>query len=471
MQTIRSRLLPPIALESGESLLLADADVSQTDWLCRTVAEVERSALGEPLALDVNLPARVRPFAAGLRKLVREHGWRGRRVAIGLPGDSVLLRHLSLPRMPMRALRLAVKHEVERRMQLPIANPVYDFAVVPAAPDAKQTDVIVVAAARDDVMPWVELAASCGLRPVWVEPSALALVRAVQAATSPDAPDRGPGAAKADGQGGGSGDPLSDGFPAGPDGLRGVEGKAAGAEAVVYLTRTGVEVAVAVRDLVVFLHHAAIRRPAAEALETAVATGLLGAFGAATPWDPAGAAAGSVSPAPTGMASSVSASGEWADLRPAGSRVDALGGGEAVLPAGFTDASGGILAGVPGEGDGPLSSAAADTSGWLGPEWLSSYAESVADEVERCLLFAARTVLRDGQAVERVWLVSSPRDAEGVAGALQDRLGIAVRQAPIPAVWARSRRRTARGTAKPIAVDGDLHRVAAAAGLLLGVAR
>ncbi|GGJ09521.1 hypothetical protein GCM10010885_18290 [Alicyclobacillus cellulosilyticus] len=126
------------------------------------------------------MSSEIQVFLHGLRKTVKRNHWRGRRVAIGIPGESVLVRRFRLPNMPHRGLRIAVQHEVEHRLSLPIADPLYDFSVIQNGLNEQEVEIVLVAASRSVVMPWVELATACGLHPVAVEPSILAVARAVE---------------------------------------------------------------------------------------------------------------------------------------------------------------------------------------------------------------------------------------------------------------------------------------------------
>ncbi|MHB1682424.1 MAG: pilus assembly protein PilM [Bacilli bacterium] len=118
-----------------------------------------------------------------LKRAVRDHGWRGRRVAISLPAEQVILRHLSMPRLPKGKLKLAIRAELATSAPLPFDDPIYDFGVAQGAFKMRQEtdgdlDVVVIAASRGEIDWRVDLARQSGLRPVLVEPGLLSAHRA-----------------------------------------------------------------------------------------------------------------------------------------------------------------------------------------------------------------------------------------------------------------------------------------------------
>jgi len=113
-----------------------------------------------------------------LRNVVTANGWRGYDIAMSLPTDNLLVRTFALPMMPQKALHQAVKAELELNIHLPFADPLYDYVVQDAkgiiAPERdKELDIIVMAAPRHEIEPWVTLVRKAGLRPVLVQPGIL----------------------------------------------------------------------------------------------------------------------------------------------------------------------------------------------------------------------------------------------------------------------------------------------------------
>ena len=120
----------PLGMDVDGDMVLADVVRLRRSYTCRRLSVIPPDPAETCEPEDAALSGQVRRFAPALRRIVRENGWKGRRVAICAPPEHVVLRRLTLPAMPERSLRLAVRSEVERRMQLPIQDPLCDFAVL-----------------------------------------------------------------------------------------------------------------------------------------------------------------------------------------------------------------------------------------------------------------------------------------------------------------------------------------------------
>ncbi len=166
-----------LGMDIDGGLLLCEA-APGADAVCRRAAWIRPAGDAVRPDGDPEQEEHVHRFVQGLREAVAQNGWRGFRVAIAAPQEHIALRHVALPRMPLRALRTALSVELERRVHLPFDDPLYDFHVQQA--DGEETgelSIIVVAAPRREVMPWVRLCADAGLRPVAVEPALLGMAR------------------------------------------------------------------------------------------------------------------------------------------------------------------------------------------------------------------------------------------------------------------------------------------------------
>ncbi|PWI58837.1 type IV pilus biogenesis protein PilM [Sulfoacidibacillus thermotolerans] len=120
-------------------------------------------------------------FTETLAQVVKENHWKGRKVVVSAPSDHLLLRHLSLPSMSNRLLRLAVQTELTHSLQLPFEDPVYDFAVssgnhVLSRQEGEQ-DIILLVLPREDVIRISDWIRAAGLRPIRMEPTLLAAQR------------------------------------------------------------------------------------------------------------------------------------------------------------------------------------------------------------------------------------------------------------------------------------------------------
>lgn len=170
--------------------LLVCEPARESGAVCKRAAWIGREKDAPPPTADSGPEEQAQHFVDALREAVAKNAWRGFRVAVAVPLEHIALRHVALPRMPKRALRTALAAELERRIHLPFDDPLYDFHVQQQADGAQSGElgIIVVAAPRQEVMPWVRLCADAGLRPVAVEPALLGMARVLaRDGVSPDA--------------------------------------------------------------------------------------------------------------------------------------------------------------------------------------------------------------------------------------------------------------------------------------------
>lgn len=123
-------------------------------------------------------------FINELRGIVQNAGWRGRKVALSAPAEFVILRHITLPPMKNKMLKMAIQSEVEHNMSFPFANPRYDHVVLDAdscigQPDDPSMNAIIVAAGNDDLELYANCVRQTGLVPIRMEPCIMGIQRLV----------------------------------------------------------------------------------------------------------------------------------------------------------------------------------------------------------------------------------------------------------------------------------------------------
>ncbi len=135
-------------------------------------AEVHSSALIAPGA--EHLPESLRGYTYSLAETIERWQVRGQRVVLSIPSQAVAVRSVSMPPTKnRRLLHTLVGREIEGRLALGGISPLWDY--YPAGGDT-----VIVAAPHDAVSGWVEMARAAGLRPLAVEPSAMAAWRFVR---------------------------------------------------------------------------------------------------------------------------------------------------------------------------------------------------------------------------------------------------------------------------------------------------
>jgi len=139
-------------------------------------------------------------LAFELEKRVRERRWKGREAVLSIPLPLVVIRRLTVPRVPDKELRGLIEIEMENSLHLPFADPVFDYVKLPethlqaafsqreqeegATTGLEKLHLLVVAAPRAAVQGYVDLARAAGLKPIAVDVEPLALFRVLQGAGS-----------------------------------------------------------------------------------------------------------------------------------------------------------------------------------------------------------------------------------------------------------------------------------------------
>ncbi len=165
----------PLGMDIDGRIVLAAVSRDRHKTMCTGYSVVEPQE-SELTLRDMELDEAIRPYVEPLRRTVHQQHLRGRKVAISPPSDLLTIRHISLPPLPARVMRQAVRAEVGRQIQLPFEDPLLDYAVLPTAADGLRR-VLVVAVPKPVVWPWVTLAIHAGLRPVALEPGMFAVTR------------------------------------------------------------------------------------------------------------------------------------------------------------------------------------------------------------------------------------------------------------------------------------------------------
>ncbi|MFK7960034.1 MAG: pilus assembly protein PilM [Phycisphaerales bacterium] len=131
----------------------------------------------EPAAFRAMTPERQREV---IRSLISGSGCRGRRCVVRLPRESVHVQSARLPTMPAAELRQAVAFEVADRLGVDRALIEADSISVSAgsAPEGR-SEVIMLAARRDESLQLLEPLMAAGLRPIAAEPELVSISRIV----------------------------------------------------------------------------------------------------------------------------------------------------------------------------------------------------------------------------------------------------------------------------------------------------
>lgn len=101
-----------------------------------------------------------------LQRLFRDNKIRQRDVAVSVSGQSVIIRKIAVPTMTDDELDEQIQWEAEQHIPFDIKDVQIDHQVLRRRPDDGQMDVLLVAAKRDQIDDYAQLARTAKLRPV-----------------------------------------------------------------------------------------------------------------------------------------------------------------------------------------------------------------------------------------------------------------------------------------------------------------
>ena len=109
----------------------------------------------------------------------------GTKVAIGLSGQSVIVRYIRVPKMSEEDLSTSLKYEAAKHIPFEINDVALDFQVLDNTPnDTNTMEVLLVAVKKDLVNQRLELLKACKLEPVFIDIDSFATINAFEHALS-----------------------------------------------------------------------------------------------------------------------------------------------------------------------------------------------------------------------------------------------------------------------------------------------
>ena len=103
------------------------------------------------------------------------------RVVTAVSGQSVIVRHIELPKMSREEAENAIKYEAEQHIPFDIKEVTLDFQILEHASDSKKMNVLLVAARNDLIDNHLKLIQSAGLKPAIIDVDSFALVNTLEA--------------------------------------------------------------------------------------------------------------------------------------------------------------------------------------------------------------------------------------------------------------------------------------------------
>ncbi len=147
----------------------------------QTLSAAAVRALPEGLVFEGEV-VNVDGLAAELKSFWKEAGFSGRRVSLGIANQKIVVRTLELPLVDEKELAAAVEFQAQETIPIPIDEAVLEHQVIATTPGdngSGSQKVLLVAAQRDMLGQFVEVAAKAGLTVDGIDLQAFALARAI----------------------------------------------------------------------------------------------------------------------------------------------------------------------------------------------------------------------------------------------------------------------------------------------------
>ncbi len=122
-------------------------------------------------------------LAAELKTFWKAAGFTGRRLSFGVANQKIVVRTMEFPIIDPKELRSAIEFQAQESIPIPLDEAILDFQVLSVVPgDDEGTGrqkVLIVAAQRDMIDQFMEVAKKAGLTPDGIDLQAFALMRSV----------------------------------------------------------------------------------------------------------------------------------------------------------------------------------------------------------------------------------------------------------------------------------------------------
>src|SRR5215470_3308813 len=105
----------------------------------------------------------------GLQKVFADAKIKQKEVALSISGQAVIIRKISVPMMTAAELDEQIQWEAEQHIPFDIKDVHVDYEVLRRRPEAGQMDLLLVAAKREEVNDYIEIAKQARLRTVVVD--------------------------------------------------------------------------------------------------------------------------------------------------------------------------------------------------------------------------------------------------------------------------------------------------------------
>lgn len=129
----------------------------------------------------------VEGLAGELKAFWKEAGFSGRRLRLGVANQKIVVRTMEFPLIDEKELEAAIQFQAQEAIPIPLDDAILDYqvlATVPGEEGAGKQKVLIVAAQRDMIARFVEVAKKASLSVEGIDLQAFALTRAVSPAVA-----------------------------------------------------------------------------------------------------------------------------------------------------------------------------------------------------------------------------------------------------------------------------------------------
>ncbi len=174
----------------AEGKSLVGVDIGSSSIKVCQVRELKRGhslakVAFQPLAPQTVVDGHVMNSGAvveALQKLFHDHKIKQRDVALSVSGQSVIIRKITVPLMTAAELDEQIQWEAEQHIPFDIKDVHVDYEVLRRRPEAGQMDLLLVAAKREEINDYANLAREAKLRPLVVDIDAFTVQNAFELA-------------------------------------------------------------------------------------------------------------------------------------------------------------------------------------------------------------------------------------------------------------------------------------------------
>ncbi len=110
-----------------------------------------------------------------LQRIFRDSKIRQKEVSLGVSGQSVIIRKITVPRMTAQELEEQIHWEAEQHIPFDIKDVQVDYQVLRERPEASQMDLLLVAAKKDQINDYAQIVREAKLKPVIVDIDAFSI--------------------------------------------------------------------------------------------------------------------------------------------------------------------------------------------------------------------------------------------------------------------------------------------------------